>query len=91
MGFTGLKFDTSNFSIGCKYDIHSEYFNYERAVCKSVTPSKIVFLIRDGAKPDMKEIEVIPDGHFTFSKSEDPWACFDDFMAKKKKGSDQNV
>jgi hypothetical protein len=84
MKFSGLKFDVHKFSVGCKYDIHSEYFNYERAVCKSVTPSKLIFLIRDGVKPDMKEIEVTPDNHFTFEKSEDPWACFNDFITKKE-------
>lgn len=52
---TGLIFDVSKFHIGWTYRITSEYFNCDNAVCNSVCPGSITFMIDDG-----KKIELTP-------------------------------
>jgi hypothetical protein len=42
---SGLQFDVTRFHIGWTYKIESDYFTCDEAICKSVCPGQLEFLI----------------------------------------------
>lgn len=89
---TGLQFDTNAFMPGHSYKITSDFFNYDVAICRSVNPQELVFLIKKEntvLKNAYDRIIMTPETvgaghyHFTLLKDISVWLFPDNDIATK--------